>query len=137
LVESIQLAENLINQIFNHVQRVLPEEACGLVAGKNSVGVEVIAVTNEVHSPVRYRMAPQEQLEAFLWLENQELELLALYHSHPGGPAFPSATDIAEYAYPDSVMIVCYPADGEWHAGAFLIKGNTYQEVVLNKENTK
>ena len=41
------------------------EEACGLVAGVDQTSFEVFPVTNILHSPVRYRMDPEQQLKYF------------------------------------------------------------------------
>jgi proteasome lid subunit RPN8/RPN11 len=109
-----------------HVMACLPEEACGLVGSPQSDGpagpspvngaqtieaVIVLPVENELHSQVRFRMAPAEQLKAFYRLEEQKLELAAIYHSHPQGPVHPSATDLAEFAYPGVWMVILSPLD--------------------------
>ena len=39
------------------------------------------------------------------------LDLVGIYHSHPGGPETPSATDIAQAYYPDAVYIICSLSD--------------------------
>ena len=53
----------------DHIVAQLPEEACGLIGGVGDEARLVLPVTNELHSPVRFRMSPQEQLEAFLRFE--------------------------------------------------------------------
>ena len=46
------------------VQRRAPQEACGLIAGVQYTCLAVFPISNDLQSPVRFRMAPQEQLEA-------------------------------------------------------------------------
>jgi proteasome lid subunit RPN8/RPN11 len=48
-----------------------------------------------------------ETLALLICFEDEGLELAAIYHSHPAGPETPSATDIAQAFYPDSVYIIC------------------------------
>ena len=43
-----------------------------------------------------YLAEPLALLRALKELEREGLSLLAIYHSHPQGPAFPSPTDIRE-----------------------------------------
>ncbi len=103
-----------IQEILAHVTGCLPEEACGLLGGvvrEETVSVEVVQqVENELHSPVRFRMAPAEQLKAFYALEERGLELAAIFHSHPTGPDHLSITDLTEFAYPGVLMLICSPA---------------------------
>jgi proteasome lid subunit RPN8/RPN11 len=123
-------------EICNHLQKQIPDEACGLIGGHDSKAEIVIPVTNELHSPVRFHMAPQEQLDAFIKLEKNEMDLIAIFHSHPAGPPHPSKTDIADFFYPDVVTLICYPSDNNWIGRAYKIEGNQYFEIplVINDE---
>src|SRR5512146_1553484 len=104
------LPDSLRQEMIEHVLSCLPEEACGLLGGRREdpqgtpdspfTAAAVLPIENELHSLVRFRMAPAEQLKAFYWLEEHGLELAAIFHSHPQGPDHPSATDLAEFAYP-------------------------------------
>lgn len=111
------------------------EEACGLVAGNDSTSTAVFRMTNELHSPIRYRLDPGEQLEALLEIDEQGWDLLAIYHSHLGGPDRPSATDIAEAMYPGVTHIIWYPTDREWACKGYLIKSGTFEEVEIVLED--
>jgi proteasome lid subunit RPN8/RPN11 len=114
-----------------HLSSVLPEEGCGLLAGTAGMPRLIVPVTNELHSPVRFRMDPQEQLNAFLQFEEAGLDLIGIYHSHPRGPAFPSATDVAEFSYPDVETLIWSPQRAGWGARAFIIKNSTVLEQML------
>lgn len=111
-----------------------PEEACGLLAGVGLQGMLVYPITNVLHSAVRFRMEPVEQIRAFYQMETEKQELLAIYHSHPDGPAYPSETDLKEFAYPGVAMIIWSPGisvqDG-WQARGFRIEGGTSSEIAL------
>jgi proteasome lid subunit RPN8/RPN11 len=127
-----------------------PFESCGLIAGRasglprgGSEAVQVISVTNVLHSRVRFRMDPVQQLKAFNQIEEQGLELLAIYHSHPDGPATPSATDVSEAAYPGVVHLIwsksgerlgerlTEPVAEQWNCRGFLIAGGRVSEVAI------
>ena len=51
-------------------------------------------ITNTAHSPYRYLMQPQEQLNAMLDSDRNGWDVLAFYHSHTHSAAYPSATDV-------------------------------------------
>ena len=110
----------------------LPEEACGLLAGEHSEVKKILPIQNEMHSPTRFRMVAQELLNAFNWMEANQLELVAIYHSHPTGPGEPSLTDVAEAYYPDIVSLIWSPAAYKWHCKAFLIDNRQVVEIPIN-----
>ena len=121
-------------EIAAHLQTWLPEEACGLVGGRHKRSEVVIPVENELHSPVRFRMTPEEQWRAFRALDDLGLDLLAVFHSHPAGPQEPSETDRREFFYPGVYSLICTPQGGGWKIRAFLILDNQVEEVKLEIE---
>jgi proteasome lid subunit RPN8/RPN11 len=118
-------------QVLTHIQRSLPEEACGFAAGRNGIVMAVLPVTNRLHSPVRFMMDSGEQLKAFLWMDEQGMDLLAIYHSHPAGPPVPSETDLAEYYYPEAACLIVSPVKAGWLGRAFKIDSGKYEELSL------
>jgi len=112
-----------------HVARMLPEEACGLLAGRDGQVKAAVPVTNELHSPVRFRMDPKEQLNAFHWIEREGLDLLAIYHSHPHGPDHPSPTDLGEFYYPGVFSAIWWCENGDWRMRAFDLDRKPFQEI--------
>lgn len=116
------------------VDERLPQEACGLVAGQKGTATLVIPMTNELHSPVRYRINPIEQLNAFVKMEQEGLDLLAIYHSHPLGPDYPSATDVDEAYYPEALYLIWSYREGEWKCRAFWIQDATVRPARLSIE---
>jgi proteasome lid subunit RPN8/RPN11 len=112
-----------------HVAAASPEEACGLLAGRAGQTAHIFEIENELHSATRYRMAPKQQLEAFMEMEERGWELLAIYHSHPSGPVGPSATDLAEALYPEALHLIWSRAEGKWVGRAYRFDANTAVEM--------
>ncbi len=113
-----------------YVEACLPAEACGLLAGLDGVVHEILPITNEAHSAVRFRMAPAEQVKAFNRIENSGLELIGIFHSHPAGPEDPSPTDLAEASY--EVTQIIWSRTGEiWSVRGFSIRNGSASEVKL------
>jgi proteasome lid subunit RPN8/RPN11 len=114
------------------VDRKLPEEACGLVAGRAGHSLVVYPVVNVLRSPVRFRMQPQEQVDALLEMERQGWGLLAIYHSHPAGPPQPSPTDLAEAAYPEAAYLIWFRTDDGWSCRAYRLQAGGFDEIPIN-----
>jgi proteasome lid subunit RPN8/RPN11 len=117
------------------VKQHVPEEACGLLAGLENQVKLVLPIANELHSPVRFRMAARDQLTAFERIDQAGMELLGIYHSHPNGPDRPSVTDIAEAFYPEVIYLIWSPQDGAWSCRAFNIQDGHLQEATLSVRN--
>ncbi|TAK10142.1 MAG: M67 family peptidase [Candidatus Manganitrophaceae bacterium] len=109
-----QISNSMIDQLIAHAQAEAPNECCGLLAGKEGVVSEMYQIANlPAEDPAiadlkvppdrrfRYVMDPKEQLRAFKEMRKGGTELLAIYHSHPHSPAYPSATDVRLAFYAD------------------------------------
>lgn len=113
-----------------HILACFPEEGCGLIGGRFNPGgaraEAVLPVTNQDHSPVRFCMEPNELVKALYWLDENNLDLAAIFHSHPGGPAGPSVTDLAEFAYPGVLYLILSPDRDplDWQMRAYWIDGH-------------
>lgn len=83
----------------------LPNECCGLLAGKvvptggagEAVGqvVRCYPLVNEAASPVEYCSDPHSMFAAVRDMRRLGLDILAVYHSHPTSDPVPSRTDLA------------------------------------------
>ncbi len=57
-------------------------------------------------SPTRYELDAHDLVAALRDIDRQGWSLGAIAHSHPVGPATPSATDIAEFLYPEALLLI-------------------------------
>jgi len=117
--------------MFDHVIHCLPEEACGLAAGIGNTILNIIPITNRSHSSFKFEMDPIEQLAGFKWIQESNLILLAIYHSHPEGPSEPSHQDIQGFAYPEVVYIIWSHLMNSWHIHGYRIQETHSTEVEL------
>lgn len=129
-MQSLTLTKEQLQIMIDHADSHMPLEACGLLAGHDSKVESVLAVTNQAQSEVRYVMDPIEQLNAFEWIDSQNMELLGIFHSHPTGPETVSPTDIAQAAYA-VVYVILARVDNSWRARGFWIKDGAFSEVTL------
>lgn len=105
--EEILLPQEIFRKIVDHCRSLRPEEACGLVAADaTGRAVEVLPVTNSLHSPVRYQMETREQFDAMKRIRLEGWSLFAIFHSHPLSEPAPSPTDIRQAFYPEAYMII-------------------------------
>ncbi len=81
-----------------HARKNLPEESCGLVAGRDLPDgtreiLRVYFLTNTDHSREHFSIDPREQLAAIRDMRSRGLAPLGNWHSHPESPSRPSEED--------------------------------------------
>ena len=89
-----------------HCQAEYPHEGCGLVSGKGKTAKHIYEIDNILNSRTAYEMDPLQQVQTMLAIEASAEDLIAIYHSHPEGPAHPSATDVAQAYYPEAIYLI-------------------------------
>ncbi len=106
--------ERELERIVGHLRLALPNEGVGLI------GVEpverdgiVFAQARQFYpganiraSPTRYEMDGRDLIAALREIDRRGWVLGAIVHSHPVGPATPSATDFAEFHYPEALLVI-------------------------------
>ncbi|WP_290742741.1 M67 family metallopeptidase [Fibrobacter sp. UBA4309] len=93
----ITLPKSEYEKILAHAKKNLPEEACGLIAGRiegSDKHIEkVYLLTNIDHSNEHFSLDPKEQLAAIKDMRQNGLIPLGNWHSHPESPSRPSEED--------------------------------------------
>jgi proteasome lid subunit RPN8/RPN11 len=103
----------LFKEMWEHGLREFPNEACGLLAGRDGMPVRFFAMRNLDASPVSYRLDPKEQLRAFEEMDEEGWDLLGIFHTHTHSEAFPSETDMRLAFYPEATYLVMSLSDRE------------------------
>lgn len=103
----------LFKEMVEHGLREFPNEACGLVAGRDGMPVKFFAMRNLDASPVSYRLDPKDQLRAFEEMDEEGWDLLGIFHTHTHSEAFPSETDKRLAFYPEATYLVMSLTDRE------------------------
>lgn len=109
--DSLTIEQPDYEQMLAHLQVAYPLEGCGLLAGRGKRVLRVYPIENILSSPVAYEMDPRRQIETMLAVEAAGMEVVAIYHSHPLGPAAPSATDMEQAYYPEIRHIIVSLSD--------------------------
>jgi proteasome lid subunit RPN8/RPN11 len=126
------IAPGLLDRVFEHARGHYPQEACGLLVGRDSAD-RFIPMTNALASSNAYEMDPAQLIATLRDLRSSGEELVAIYHSHPHGPARPSRSDIERAYYPEAVHFIVSLADRERpQAAAFRIVDGEVLEVEVH-----
>ena len=122
--------------ILEHARKELPNEACGLIAGKldgdNKIIKKVYFLTNIDHSNEHFSLDAKEQLAAIKDMRSNELVPLGNWHSHPESPSRPSDED-KRLAYDSkaSYLILSLMDNENPVLNSFKIEGNNAEKENL------
>ncbi len=115
----MKIPQTIIDEMLTHAREGYPNEVCGLMAGKNGLVSTIFRTTNIDESSISYMIEPAEQFRAFKAMRAEGLELMAIYHSHPTSPAYPSQTDVRLAYYAEAAYLIA----SLQNVGAPVIKG--------------
>jgi len=102
------LTREQLELVIAQAKRDAPNETWGMIGGKDNRAQKIFPMKNVSPTPVtRYVADPPELLKTVRAIEDEHgWDILAIYHTHPATEPYPSATDIAEAHYPDSIYII-------------------------------
>ncbi len=108
------IPKELAQKLMEQAEGEAPMEACGVLAGsRGEEGIVERVYECENADPVpeaNYEIPPGELLRAIKDIEEQGLEVLGFYHSHPMALSQPSATDAARATWPGHSYVIVSPS---------------------------
>jgi [CysO sulfur-carrier protein]-S-L-cysteine hydrolase len=132
----MRIARSMLDQIVAQARAEAPNECCGIVGTRDGRAVTVYPVRNAAASPLRYEIDPSDQLRVFEALDDAELEVGAIYHSHTRSAPEPSQTDINLAFYPDAVYVIVGVAGEEDDVRAWRIVDGQVSAASLEVEES-
>ena len=129
---AMRIPRDLYDQMVAHALADAPDECCGMIASRDGEAVRIYRAENAAHSPLRYEIDGAEQYRIQMEIEDADLDLGAIYHSHTRSAPYPSQTDINLAFYPDALYIIVGLASGsEAKVRAYTIRDGQVAEAPL------
>jgi proteasome lid subunit RPN8/RPN11 len=133
----VKISGELLDAVVGHALEDPGNEVCGLVAvsadGEERTASRVYRARNVHASPMKFEIDPKELLDLHNAIEDEGLELGAIYHSHVRSAPYPSQTDVNFAASWPGVewIIVGLSAGAEPEVRSYLIEGGAIEEVAI------
>jgi proteasome lid subunit RPN8/RPN11 len=129
------ISRELLEEVEREALSSLPFECCGLLGGRNFRATSCHPMRNSAARPEsEFFAAPEDLFNAMRQLREAGEEIVAIYHSHPRGPAQPSETDIRMAYYPAAVQLIVVPAHPAVFR-AFTIKNGVAEAIQLEQRD--
>ena len=119
----------LRDEIIAHAREGLPNEACGILAGREGRVEQFFPAQSDESSPFYYRIEARDQIRVMNAIDDAGLDLVGIYHSHTRSPAYPSRTDAEQAFWPDAVYVIISLADE-----AADVRGYRIQDMAITEE---
>ena len=107
---SVELPAALIAALRAQAARAAPRECCGLLEGRraeNGFTIQALhPARNLSDDPDRFEIDPRDHIAAVKKARANGAGIVGCYHSHPRGPAQPSASDLAGAGEEDFVWLI-------------------------------
>ncbi len=117
------IKKKILDAIIGHAQREAPIEACGYLSGMCDLATNFYPMTNIDNSPEHFSLDPKEQFAVLKKAREKGEKLIAVYHSHPASPAWPSQEDIRIAYDPDVSHVIISLAGGRPAVNSYKIRG--------------
>jgi proteasome lid subunit RPN8/RPN11 len=127
----MRIPRALYDEIVAHARADAPNECCGMVASRDGEAVRVYRATNAAASPLRYEIEGREQYRIQMAIDDDDLDLGAIYHSHTRSAPYPSQTDINLAFYPDALYVIVGLAGEEPDVRAYEIRDGQVADADL------
>ncbi len=102
----MQIRRAAVSAMLDHARDALPNECCGFLLGTPVTIEEASRATNLTPSPHRYQADPRDHFAVIRRARIEGRTVVGAYHSHPGAPAVPSASDLEDATYAEYLYVI-------------------------------
>ena len=105
---TLQISQAIINAILEQSRVEYPDECCGVILGKigSDKPERLKPMINAAHSPTFYEFDSKDLLALYRELDDNDEEIVVIYHSHTETQAYPSRTDISYASEPGAQYVL-------------------------------
>ena len=105
---TLKISQVHIDAILEQSRVEYPDEACGVILGPlgKDHALRLKPMINAAHSPTFYEFDPIDLLSLYREIDDNDEEIVVIYHSHTETEAYPSRTDIAYAGEPGAHYVL-------------------------------
>jgi proteasome lid subunit RPN8/RPN11 len=104
----LEISREFADAILEQSRAEYPDECCGVILGPVGSGKasRFKPMINAAHSPTFYEFDSKDLLALYREIDDNDEEIVVIYHSHTETEAHPSRTDIAYASEPNAHYVL-------------------------------
>jgi proteasome lid subunit RPN8/RPN11 len=104
----LEISREFVDAILEQSRAEYPDECCGVILGPVGSGkaARLKPMINAAHSPTFYEFDSKDLLALYREIDDNDEEIVVIYHSHTETEAHPSRTDIAYASEPNAHYVL-------------------------------
>ena len=104
----LEISQTFVDAIVAQSRQEYPDECCGVILGPegSDKAQRLKPMVNAAHSPTFYEFDPKDLLALYREVDDNDEEIVVIYHSHTETEAYPSRTDIAYAGEPGAHYVL-------------------------------
>jgi proteasome lid subunit RPN8/RPN11 len=102
----LRVRQEIADAILAQARAEYPNEACGVIIGRNGIAERLKPMFNAAASPTFYEFDPKDLLALYREVDDNDEEIIVIYHSHTETEAYPSRTDISYAGEPGAHYVL-------------------------------
>jgi [CysO sulfur-carrier protein]-S-L-cysteine hydrolase len=104
----LEISREFADAILEQSRAEYPDECCGVILGPVGSGkaLRLKPMINAAHSPTFYEFDSKDLLALYREIDDNDEEIVVIYHSHTETEAHPSRTDIAYASEPNTHYVL-------------------------------
>lgn len=105
---ALTISRVIADAILEQSRAEYPDECCGVILGPagSDSPIRLKPMINAAHSPTFYEFDPKDLLALYREVDENDEEIVVIYHSHTETEAYPSRTDIAYAGEPGAHYVL-------------------------------
>ncbi len=105
---ALTISRSIVDAILEQSRVEYPDECCGVILGPVGADTPIShkPMLNAAHSPTFYEFDPKDLLALYREVDDNDEEIVVIYHSHTETEAYPSRTDIAYAGEPGAHYVL-------------------------------
>ena len=105
---TLKISQAHVDALLAQSRAEYPDEACGVILGPQGKDQarRLKPMINAAHSPTFYEFDPKDLLSLYREIDDNDEEIVVIYHSHTETEAYPSRTDIAYAGEPGAHYVL-------------------------------
>jgi proteasome lid subunit RPN8/RPN11 len=119
----LRIARSMLDEIVAQARAEAPNECCGIVGSRDGRAERLFKARNARASPLAYDIDGRDLQRIYDEIDQDDLQVGVIYHSHTRSDPVPSQTDInlASPFLPDAVYLIVGVKDADrddlraWH----------------------